>query len=709
MSTIPDRLPQLVVRLKEHTIRLRLAEGVTSVGSDPGCDLSLNGEGIAPRHCILQPDEEGHGYELFDLLSSAGTRVNGQFAEAARLCHGDQIQIGDVTMTFLEDRQTVRDSGPGEAPVPVADALPFADDPWDAWRDRPAFELPREPLARSAPSEAEPPTVSSSFSLLERFRRARESRAARAVEREALRSARRLEQETKRALAASESMRREAAETLANELAWAERFELGRRNLHPSTFREVLIQQLRSAPFLLVSLALHVLLAIILHLMSVPLRSHEEIAPVSTGIMPLEPPALEETFEDDRPVEEPTETDLPPEEIVAPEPGTPDHPGDESESEEPIEDPEDDTRDFRPGDALVGLDGNLGLKMGGDRGLKLGGTQFRKYVQSLRERGYEVVVVIDSTGSMGGVLSETRKEIDRILMTLGTLIPTFRLGVVTYRDHNEDYLTRGAPLTNQWYKAVAFLDEIVAGGGGDAPEAVLDGLRHAIKDMPWSAGSKRVVILVGDAPPHDRDQKDINSLLRTFAKAGGTVHAVTTGHGSRQLANLTHKAFSEMAALTSGTALTLDRSEELAAILLSLAFGNEHKRDVASAMSSLESSSERVRAARLANLGSKTEIALGLAKTRTDQMLLRELARAARPEHVEAYLATLEDAQVPLSTRWAVTVLLRRALHELGTPGSLVALAMSLNPDHSVERTQPLVDQLSAEWARSRGRSPRNR
>lgn len=38
-------------------------------------------------------------------------------------------------------------------------------------------------------------------------------------------------------------------------------------------------------------------------------------------------------------------------------------------------------------------------------------------------------------------------------------------------------------------------------GGGDAPEAVFAGLVRCL-ELPWAQGSYRVVILIGDAPPH---------------------------------------------------------------------------------------------------------------------------------------------------------------------------------------------------------------
>src|SRR5262249_1826747 len=39
-------------------------------------------------------------------------------------------------------------------------------------------------------------------------------------------------------------------------------------------------------------------------------------------------------------------------------------------------------------------------------------------------------------------------------------------------------------------------------GGGDAPEAVYDGLEAACGELDWRPHSRRLAVLIGDAPPH---------------------------------------------------------------------------------------------------------------------------------------------------------------------------------------------------------------
>ena len=123
-------------------------------------------------------------------------------------------------------------------------------------------------------------------------------------------------------------------------------------------------------------------------------------------------------------------------------------------------------------------------------------------------RPLDVVVVLDSTGSMTGAIDACKKRITRILEILRENAPRVRFGIVTYRDHGDEYLRKGIELCEEFPKVVAFLKTIQANGGGDTPEAVEAGLEMAYSDseMRWDPRAKKIAILVGDAPCHDKDK-----------------------------------------------------------------------------------------------------------------------------------------------------------------------------------------------------------
>ncbi|MHC4853240.1 MAG: FHA domain-containing protein, partial [Planctomycetota bacterium] len=278
-----------------------------------------------------------------------------------------------------------------------------------------------------------------------------------------------------------------------------------------------------------------------------------------------------------------------------------DLPPQEDPEELPDEDVQDRPPELEPDEALVeafdddtdqvGLDeGALLERISSGTGrdiLKLGkgalSGGFKKTVGRLRKSGLEIVFVFDSTGSMGAVLQSTKERIARMVDVLHALVPDSRIAIITYRDHgdSESYLTRSVPLSRDVYRSVNFMQRIYAGGGADEPEAVLDGLRAAF-NQKWQKNSRRLVVLVGDAPPHKRTQSKIQGLVRKFVSNGRSfVHAfVTSPNGRGQMTKTTQKAFRKIASTGKGECLDFEDEAKILKAVLSLAFGRAYKRSL---------------------------------------------------------------------------------------------------------------------------------
>src|SRR5207245_2588367 len=122
--------------------------------------------------------------------------------------------------------------------------------------------------------------------------------------------------------------------------------------------------------------------------------------------------------------------------------------------------------------------------------------------------------------------------------TMQRLVPTARVGAVTYRDRDDDRSAPGGPrqseafvvkwtdLTFNVKKVQTFLDGIVAEGGGDWEEAVKDGLECAMRQLKWRADAKKVIILVGSSPPHPQDVPAIKKLIADWRGKGGVVSTI---------------------------------------------------------------------------------------------------------------------------------------------------------------------------------------
>ncbi len=118
----------------------------------------------------------------------------------------------------------------------------------------------------------------------------------------------------------------------------------------------------------------------------------------------------------------------------------------------------------------------------------------------------EVAFVLDTTGSMSGLIEGAKRKIWSIATSIVDANPdtTIRMGLVAYRDIGDDYVTKTTDLTTDIQDLYANLLELKARGGGDWPESVNEALDIAVNKLKWTDGADttRVVFLVGDAPPH---------------------------------------------------------------------------------------------------------------------------------------------------------------------------------------------------------------
>jgi hypothetical protein len=162
-----------------------------------------------------------------------------------------------------------------------------------------------------------------------------------------------------------------------------------------------------------------------------------------------------------------------------------------------------------------------------DTGNDMMAGSFAKHIQSMREGGLDVVFVFDSTDSMWAYLKEVKLKIRNLAATLRKLVPTCRIGLVTYRDRKDEYVTKKFPLSYSVTPQQKFLDGIQNAGGYDIREAVAEGLRVAIDEMNWNKKSKKFILLIGDAPPYEEDVPRAVEMIKRFKESmGGRVSVI---------------------------------------------------------------------------------------------------------------------------------------------------------------------------------------
>lgn len=108
---------------------------------------------------------------------------------------------------------------------------------------------------------------------------------------------------------------------------------------------------------------------------------------------------------------------------------------------------------------------------------------------------------------MSSYITKSKEAVKRIITTVRETLKdgtgTVQFAFVAYRDHHagEEYVTKMKNFCNE-SEITSFINTLSAGGGGDGPEAVLDGLYDSIFKSSWRKDSQKYLFHIADAPPH---------------------------------------------------------------------------------------------------------------------------------------------------------------------------------------------------------------
>ncbi len=147
----------------------------------------------------------------------------------------------------------------------------------------------------------------------------------------------------------------------------------------------------------------------------------------------------------------------------------------------------------------------------------------------------EMVFVLDTTGSMGGLIEGAKQRIWGIINEVmqKPSRPRVRVGLVAYRDVGDEYVTKVFPITEDLDKAYTTLMSYKADGGGDTPENVRKALSEGVKNAGWAPmrqGTAQIVFLVGDAPPQNYVQEpDVLATTLIAVKKNMIVNTIQCG------------------------------------------------------------------------------------------------------------------------------------------------------------------------------------
>lgn len=212
-----------------------------------------------------------------------------------------------------------------------------------------------------------------------------------------------------------------------------------------------------------------------------------------------------------------------------------------------------------------------------------GAEEFGKMISRLQKDGLDIVIVFDSSGSMQGEIDQVKGKIQRIGTALRQMIPKTRIGLCTYRDRGDEYVVKGQPLTDNLGQIVTFLEGTNAKGGGDKPEAVEEGLRWAIENNRFRRGARKVILLFGDAPPHQDQNVACRKWASDFRHQQRGVISTVTCRSQEKL-----EEFEAIARIGGGESFLTSNEREIMKQLMVLVFGSQHRSKVVEAFNLMD-------------------------------------------------------------------------------------------------------------------------
>ncbi len=305
------------------------------------------------------------------------------------------------------------------------------------------------------------------------------------------------------------------------------------------------------------------------------------------------------------------------------------------------------------------------------------------HITTIGNAKVDVVFVLDTTGSMSGLIQTAKEKIWSIATTMASAQPTpeIRIGLVAYRDRGDQYVTKTVDLSDDLDSVYSTLMDFEANGGGDTPESVNAALYDAVHNMSWSEGEQayQVIFLVGDAPPHmDYNEARYPEIVASALEKGIVVNTIQCGNIATtvqpwtQIASLGHGNFFQVEQAGGAVAFTTPFDEEIAKLSAKLDdtrlyYGTEEEKErmlekVAAADKFEASASFASRARRgvfnataggRANLIGENELvdAVASGEVELEELepdALPEALKPMAPEEQRAYVAQLADERAEL-------------------------------------------------------------
>jgi len=154
-------------------------------------------------------------------------------------------------------------------------------------------------------------------------------------------------------------------------------------------------------------------------------------------------------------------------------------------------------------------------------------NQITKILEKEKGKNVDIAVCLDVTGSMEPYFDALRLQLIPMLKDMSAGFTSFRIGMVFYKDYFDEFMNKVFPFTRDFDALQKSISGVRVSGGGDIPEAVYEALYAGATKLSWEA-DKKIMILIGDAPPHPRPRGAITKQMvdKETSNRGIELHAM---------------------------------------------------------------------------------------------------------------------------------------------------------------------------------------
>src|SRR5438067_9088290 len=136
----------------------------------------------------------------------------------------------------------------------------------------------------------------------------------------------------------------------------------------------------------------------------------------------------------------------------------------------------------------------------------------------------DIEIAIDTTSSMGASIAQAQSDSKRLVTEVQSRYPGALFAVVQFRDATDspEYQLL-QPMTGDATLVDGAIDKLSPAGGGDFPEAYNLVFQNSYSDPAtgWRPGSRKLVVVIGDAEPHGAKTAGFGACQDTTADPHG--------------------------------------------------------------------------------------------------------------------------------------------------------------------------------------------